>query len=878
MRWFVIRFAREACSRSFAFYRKARCRKRFLIPLSFIISSRLHGFYHPRSKRLFDGGLRLRQHRLSDAYAEAAVLAICGPQLLEPLQCPFAGPIHAVASQAGLLCDRRARYFVKRKKFEREVSPGTHLVPECVEQDQQQGLLKGTFPNVVGLWIVALLLDMADFRVPAFGPNSFGRPSPKFSHFIANHRGQPIAKPAAASDRTERDVFARRLSTSRLARFLPTCVPSSRIAGRRRRPSARSRWKNSSQASASEPSCRRLSNFACVLLFAEELSEMISAKAGPFARIERPDFTINCTNIQLTKPDFGRPAHIYYGSWQHNAATGGERAPCVGCSVNRSRQRPMLHFFPAYRLGGCISWVGKRLQSSSLNVKKGANMNSINGTAVLFFCLVFIGFIGFCGIQGEAADEPPTELYVRTVPEGAKVFIEGKELGITPGLFKVEPGTAKILVKLEGQDPIEKEVEIKASRVTRIELELKKQRGSAASSKTDSAPQDQNILKNSGVEAGDATPDNWEQGAEIAGVKYTWDKEVAFAGKASLCIEKTAQTYFPIAQWSQTVDREGEKPALLVSAQVKAKNMTKGFIDVIFLDEHDNWIKHTWVTVIGNKQGGKSPANHDWKKYSGKVEIPPKTKKLCMALQVYGPGKVWFDDVRASYTGAVLVSKDGKETQSQETTTSESLSLHQGREDASASKADSEKINSDKPDSIKTDPESEAVKLLKKAQAEADASSPLDKALKDWSDALHASNQSVLAKNAAAEWNAANRKASLAKLQADAGKTETAASLYTDAIASLNKANEISLAKQNAKVKPVIQKLEAAVKRKDKAAAESLLAEIEKIIPNDERIIDLRNSVESLTGSRKNITLDLGNGANMEFILIQPGSFTMGGA
>jgi hypothetical protein len=52
--------------------------------------------------------------------------------------------------------------------------------------------------------------------------------------------------------------------------------------------------------------------------------------------------------------------------------------------------------------------------------------------------------------------------------------MDGKELGVTPDLFDVEPGTAKIVVKLEGYDPIEKELEIQASRVTKLELEFKK--------------------------------------------------------------------------------------------------------------------------------------------------------------------------------------------------------------------------------------------------------------------------------------------------------------------------------------------------------------------------------------------------------------------
>ena len=165
----------------------------------------------------------------------------------------------------------------------------------------------------------------------------------------------------------------------------------------------------------------------------------------------------------------------------------------------------------------------------------------------------------------------------------------------------------------------------------------------------ESESQSLNILKNPGFEFGDKTPDEWKKGAAIQGVKYSWDKKVASGGKASLCIEKNAQRYFPIAQWSQTVQREGDKPVILVSAQVKAKNVTKAVLDVLFLDAQDNWISHQWIAYIGAKEDGDPPANHDWKEYSGKADIPPNTAKICIGLQVYGPGKVWFDNVKAEY-------------------------------------------------------------------------------------------------------------------------------------------------------------------------------------------------------------------------------------
>ena len=402
----------------------------------------------------------------------------------------------------------------------------------------------------------------------------------------------------------------------------------------------------------------------------------------------------------------------------------------------------------------------------------------------------------------KTGEKQDTLLYVRTVPPGAKVLLDGKELGTSDGVFHVEPGVGTVLVELDGHKPNKKQVTIRANGITRVELALKPQTkpessaqfgpvieravnddypetnnlidfdtgklftpSEGAQSKTEDermawlvqngidaccdtdkavqglmgfdmiaipkaseewdravppAVQEQlafgktgtpavisgkgelpatyffktreggmgvlqivgftdkpkavkiryklvqgkpqgepaqgqirngteNILTNAGIEKGDVTPDDWEQGAEIDGVTYSWDKAVALEGKASLCIEKTANRYFPIAQWSQTVERTGDAPIVEVSAQVKAEKMTKAILDVVFLDKDDQWISHQWAAYIGSKKNGQPPANHDWKRYSGKVKIPPKAAKLCIALQVYGPGKVWFDDVRARY-------------------------------------------------------------------------------------------------------------------------------------------------------------------------------------------------------------------------------------
>ena len=412
---------------------------------------------------------------------------------------------------------------------------------------------------------------------------------------------------------------------------------------------------------------------------------------------------------------------------------------------------------------------------------------AIKITAALLIVSALVG--GMIALAGPAK-QPPTELYVRTLPAGATVLVDGKHVGKSDDLFEVDPGVRKVKVELDGYEPASKEVIIPATRIERVVFELEKCPGSSrVSAETDSqstfvnvlekakmeydslreayhkkdwptvdqhssklsnllraevvsavilprsplkkipgesnksmeparrkaetmhseikshfryrrdleilcttlqgivksadalhnsihdgkfeqAPDryaeiqkhwkylshlistkipgvllDGNILTNSGAEHGGKTPDAWKHEAAIPGVKYSWDKNIAFEGEASLFIEKTAQRYFPIASWSQTVPRKGNAPALELSAQVKAEKMTKAVLDVVFLDKNGKWISHKWAAYIGSKKQGQPPATHDWKKYSGKVDIPPGTAKMVIGLQDYGPGKVWFDDV-----------------------------------------------------------------------------------------------------------------------------------------------------------------------------------------------------------------------------------------
>ena len=90
-------------------------------------------------------------------------------------------------------------------------------------------------------------------------------------------------------------------------------------------------------------------------------------------------------------------------------------------------------------------------------------------------------------------------------------------------------------------------------------------------------------------------------------------------------------------------------PHLKLSAFVKAKKMTKAILDVQFVSR-DGKETHHWAAYIGTKENGDPPVTHDWKRYEGIVEIPQGTQKIVAAVQIYGPGDVWIDDITADYT------------------------------------------------------------------------------------------------------------------------------------------------------------------------------------------------------------------------------------
>jgi len=72
-------------------------------------------------------------------------------------------------------------------------------------------------------------------------------------------------------------------------------------------------------------------------------------------------------------------------------------------------------------------------------------------------------------------------------------------------------------------------------------------------------------------------------------------------------------------------------------------------------------LRHEWAAYIGAKKANDPPVDHDWKKCTATVAVPKGTDQLVIALQIYGPGTVWFDNVTARYAGR-RVGQKGKKT------------------------------------------------------------------------------------------------------------------------------------------------------------------------------------------------------------------------
>lgn len=91
--------------------------------------------------------------------------------------------------------------------------------------------------------------------------------------------------------------------------------------------------------------------------------------------------------------------------------------------------------------------------------------------------IVFLAILALAAApaQLDTSATPTTRLFVRTVPHGATVTVDGEAIGKSDGLFQVLPGSRKIAVELDGYAPETRDIDVSKGRITRVRIALQKQ-------------------------------------------------------------------------------------------------------------------------------------------------------------------------------------------------------------------------------------------------------------------------------------------------------------------------------------------------------------------------------------------------------------------
>ena len=76
--------------------------------------------------------------------------------------------------------------------------------------------------------------------------------------------------------------------------------------------------------------------------------------------------------------------------------------------------------------------------------------------ALLFAAMLAFGTQDGLRADIQATSKPATQLYVKTIPSGAEVKVDGKKIGKSDGLFDVAAGEHKLTLSMEDYIPDER--------------------------------------------------------------------------------------------------------------------------------------------------------------------------------------------------------------------------------------------------------------------------------------------------------------------------------------------------------------------------------------------------------------------------------------
>ncbi|MBI5687077.1 MAG: SUMF1/EgtB/PvdO family nonheme iron enzyme [Verrucomicrobia bacterium] len=163
-----------------------------------------------------------------------------------------------------------------------------------------------------------------------------------------------------------------------------------------------------------------------------------------------------------------------------------------------------------------------------------------------------------------------------------------------------------------------------------------------------------------------------------------------------------------------------------------------------------------------------------------------------------------------------------------------------------------------------------AAASFKAAQTDIEKIYRLDAARAAWAKLLAEADAPMLERQAAAEF--AKVKSQAESAAKDPGQ---AADQVTAATTALKDLIAKAKTKENLpKAAPVVMRLESALRTGQWLQAHGALGELEQLVPDDPRMADFRKKAEAVAWPNA-LTLDVG-GTTIDFVLIRPGSFTMG--